>query len=92
MKQLYIPTSKDAKYKSQAFIEMYGSRGSKALGSYVNTWRKPLIDKLGPIVGLNMFVAYCTYVSLGIVGIWFFVALYLGRTFNKAVKERRTIC
>lgn len=92
MKQLYIPTSKDAKYKSQAFIEMYGSRGSKALGSYVNTWRKPLIDKLGPIVGLNTFVAYCTYVSLGIVGVWFFVALYLGRTFNKAVKERRTIC
>lgn len=92
MKQLYIPTSKEAKYKSQAFIETYGSRGSKAAGSSINLWRKPLIAKYGALDGLTMFIAYCTYASLGIVAIWFFVALYLGRTFNKAVKEKHTIC
>lgn len=92
MKQLYIPTSKEAKYKSQAFIEMYGSRGSKALGSSVNLWRKPLIEKYGSLAGVSMFITYCTYVSCGIVAVWFFVALYLGRTFKKAVDERREIC
>ena len=92
MKQLYIPTSKEAKYKSQAFIEMYGSRGSKAAGSSINLLRKPLMDQHGALAGLTMFITYCTYASLGIVAVWFFVALYLGRTFNKAIKEKHTIC
>ena len=52
MKQLYIPTSKDAKYKSQAFIEMYGSRGSKAFASSVNLWRKTFIEKFGGVAGV----------------------------------------
>src|SRR5690606_5040397 len=40
IQQLYIPTTKDAKYKAKAFIEMFGSRGSKALGSGVNAMGK----------------------------------------------------
>lgn len=91
MKQLYIPTTKEAKYKSQAFIEMYGSRGSKALGSSVNLMRKPLMDKMGAVAGLNYFIALCTYVSLGIVGLWFFIALYLGRTYRKAIDKKQVI-
>ena len=30
LKTLYVPTSHDVKYKSQAWIETFGSRGSKA--------------------------------------------------------------
>ncbi len=91
MKQLYIPTTTQAKYKSQAFIEMYGSRGSKAMGSGVNLLRKPLIDGYGSIAGLNLFIAICTYVSLGIIGFWFFIALYLGRTYKKAVDHNKLV-
>ncbi len=91
MKQLYIPTSKEAKYKSQAFIEMYGSRGSKALGSAVNGWRKWFIGQYGAIEGLSFFISLCTFTSLGIVGIWFFIALGLGRTYKKAVDQKRVI-
>ena len=40
LKQLYIPTSLDAKYKSQAWIEMFGARGAKAGGSGLNTLLK----------------------------------------------------
>ena len=47
MKQLYIPTSKNAKYKSQAFIEMYGSRGSKAIGSGINNFRRIFVNNFG---------------------------------------------
>jgi AAA family ATP:ADP antiporter len=92
MKQLYIPTSKDAKYKSQAFIEMYGSRGSKAMGSTVNLWRKTFMQKYGAIAGLEQFITMCTFASLGIIGIWLPVTFYLGRTFKKAVDEKRVVC
>jgi len=91
MKQLYIPTTREAKYKSQAFIEMYGSRGSKALGSSVNLMRKPLMDKMGSVAGLSYFIALCTYVSLGIVGFWFFIALYLGRTYRTAIEKKQVV-
>jgi ATP/ADP translocase len=71
---------------------MYGSRGSKATGSSINLYRKPLMLKFGPQEGLNMFITYCAYMSVGIIAVWFFVALYLGRTFKKAVDEQREIC
>ena len=31
LKQLYIPTTKETKYKAQAWIEMFGSSGSKGV-------------------------------------------------------------
>lgn len=91
MKQLYIPTTKDAKYKSQAFIEMYGSRGAKAMGSGVNVWRKVFIQKYGAIAGLNSFITMCTWASLGIIAVWFPITLYLGKSFKKAVDENRVV-
>jgi AAA family ATP:ADP antiporter len=91
MKQLYIPVSKDAKYKSQAFIEMYGSRGAKAVGSAVNVWRKTFIAKYGLVNGLASFISMCTWASLAIIGVWFPIALYLGRTYQKAVDHKKMI-
>lgn len=91
MKQLYIPTTTDAKYKSQAFIEMYGSRGSKALGSAVNEWRKVFIASYGMAEGLSFFITLCTFTSLGIVALWLPITLYLGRTYKKAVDEKRVV-
>ena len=48
MKQLYIPTSKDVRYKSQAWIESFGSRGSKAVGSGINDLHKNALASNGP--------------------------------------------
>jgi len=91
MKQLYIPTSKDAKYKSQAFVEMYGSRGSKALGSYVNSYRRIFANRLGEAAGSAKYMYLCAYASIGIIGVWLVLALYMGRAYTKAVKEKRLI-
>lgn len=91
MKQLYIPTTTDAKYKSQAFIEMYGSRGSKALGSAINSYRKVSLALYGNAEGLAFFISVCTYSSLGIVALWLPITLYLGRTYKKAVDEKRVV-
>ena len=48
MKQLYIPTTKDVRYKSQAWIESFGSRGSKAAGSGINDLHKNALASNGP--------------------------------------------
>lgn len=84
LKQLYIPTSEDSKYKAQAWIEMFGSRGSKATGSIVNGFRSGM--------GLTAFLAVSSLVSAGLIGLWFFVAIFVARTYNKAIKEKRVVC
>ena len=84
IQQLYIPTTKDAKYKAKAFIEMFGSRGSKALGSGINV--------LGKWIPTAQFLMLSSIASMGLVTIWFFVALYLGKTCTKAIKENKVVC
>ncbi len=84
LKQLYIPTSKDTKYKAQAWIEMFGGRSSKAFGSAINEMRKNL--------GLVMFLNVVLLVSGGLIIFWLFVAAYVARIYNKAIKENRIVC
>jgi ATP:ADP antiporter, AAA family len=83
IKQLYIPTTEDAKYKSQAWIETFGSRGAKGGASAINS----LKDALGAF-----YLMLTVYISFGILVLWFFVALYLGRKYNTAIKEKRVVC
>lgn len=82
--QLYIPTSKDSKYKAKAWIDMFGSRSSKGLGSIVNGFKG--------IAGAEMFMIISAAASLGMIGVWIFAALFLGRTHAQAVKEDRLVC
>src|SRR3990170_1193080 len=42
LKQLYIPTTEDVRYKSQAWIETFGSRGAKASASFINIAKSTL--------------------------------------------------
>ena len=108
MKQLYIPTTKDVRYKSQAWIESFGSRGSKAAGSAINDqhksvmltngpeWADPVFRKanmFGPNdVGSFWYMALSSYLFIGILGLWVVVALYLGRTYQKAVDQNKVVC
>lgn len=82
--QLYIPTTKDTKYKAKAWTEMFGSRSSKAGGSAVN-----LLNKF---MEPAMFIMISSILSLGLIGVWIACALYLGRTHKKAVSENKVVC
>ena len=84
IKQLYIPTTKDTKYKAQAWIETFGSRASKALGS--------LFAGLRPVLGVATFLTIAMAGSLALVGVWVLVAIYLAKNFDKAVKEDTVVC
>lgn len=83
-KQLYVPTSKDVKYKAQAWIETFGSRGAKAASSSVNA--------LSKVIGLNAYLFFIFYASMGMLAIWVFIGLYLGRQYNEAIKDNRIVC
>lgn len=92
LKQLYIPTSDETKYKSQAWIEMFGSRLSKGTGSVINNTLKGYQATHGAVGGLNMFLTMTTIISLGLVGGWLFVVVFVARTYNKAIAEKRVVC
>ena len=92
LKQLYIPTSKDTKYKAQAWIEMFGGRLSKASGSYINTFRAPLVAHHGAIDGVARFLMFSSLISFGLVGVWLLVAIYVAKTYDKAITEKRIVC
>jgi len=84
LKQLYIPTTLDAKYKSQAWIEMFGARGAKAAGSALNTLLKVFrASAATPAAGLAMYIAFASGVAgLLLVG-WFLAAWFLAREYDQ---------
>ncbi len=91
IKQLYIPTTKDTRYKAQAWIEVFGSRGSKASGSAINDFKLRFTNWFGG-AGLPYFLTMATAVSLGLAGIWVIVAIYVSAKYNKAIKEDTVVC
>ena len=92
LKQLYIPTSKDTKYKAQAWIEMFGGRFSKGSGSYINMSRAPMVAQHGNIDGVARFLMFSSIISFGMVGLWLFVAIYVAKTYDKAIKDKKIVC
>ncbi len=91
-KQLYVPTSHEVKYKSQAWIETFGSRSSKAAGSGFNLFRTTLIGWLGLEAGVSAYMFLSLSCSMGLLVAWFFIAKYLGNAYQKAVQEKKVVC
>ncbi len=92
MKQLYIPTTPDVRFKAQAWIETFGSRGSKGLGSGFNMLLEPLKKNMGEIAGRMRHIWLSAYLGFALVAIWFFIALFLGRTYKQAVDQKKVVC
>jgi AAA family ATP:ADP antiporter len=92
LKQLYIPTSTDVRFKAQAWIETFGDRSSKQIGSVFNMLLKPLQSTLGEIVGKTHYLVLTGVIGFPLLFVWFIVALYLGRTFRKAINDKKIVC
>lgn len=84
LKQLYIPTSHDAKYKAQAWIDTFGSRSAKATSSLLNM-------SCGTL-GICMYLSFIFYLSIGVVGAWLGVAWFLGNRYNRAIADKQEVC
>lgn len=92
LKQLYIPTTKDAKYKAQAWIEMFGSRGSKAAGSGINLFKVPLEASMGKVAGGAAFIAMTTTASGLMILVWLFVAVFVAKKYTNAINNKQVVC
>lgn len=92
LKQLYIPTTPDVKFKAQAWIETFGSRTSKQAGSMFNMTLAPLQTTLGAVAGRAQYLMLSGIVCFPLLAAWLVIALYLGRTFKKAVRENTLVC
>jgi len=79
---MYIPTSKDIKFKTKGWIDMFGARSMKAAGSVINNTFKESTQAL---------LTYGTIMSLGVVFVWVFIAAYVGKTFAELTKENKTL-
>jgi AAA family ATP:ADP antiporter len=79
---LYIPTSKDVKFKAKGWTDMFGSRFSKGAGAQItNAFKHNLSD-------LMMFG---TMISTGLIGVWMVAALYVGFKNEKLIKENKIV-
>lgn len=80
---LYIPTTKDVKFKAKSWIDGVGTKLSKAMGSSYN-----LIIPLFPA----MIQSQVNMVFFGIIiGFWTLLAHGLGRRFESAVSHNEVI-
>ncbi len=92
LKQLYIPTTTDVRFKAQAWIETFGSRASKETGSLFNMLLRPLQNAFGEVAGRAHYLMLSGAIGFPLIVFWLMTALYLGGTFRTAVKEKRVIC
>lgn len=79
---MYIPTSKDIKFKTKSWIDMFGARSMKAAGSAINNAFKDSTEAL---------LMYGTLISLGIVVVWVFIASFVGKTFYTLTSENKQL-
>jgi AAA family ATP:ADP antiporter len=92
LKQLYIPTTKDVKFKAAAWIETFGSRTSKQAGSIFNMSLSPLQSAFGAIAGKSHYIALSGGLCFPFLAIWLIISLFLGRSFKRAVNTSSLIC
>lgn len=92
LKQLYIPTTPDVRFKAQAWIETFGSRASKEAGSIFNMILSPLQKMFGEAAGRAHYLMLSGAIGFPLLVIWFGVAVYLGRSFKKAIDDKNVIC
>ncbi len=92
LKQLYIPTTPDVRFKAQAWIETFGSRSSKQAGSVFNMMLTPLQASYGAVVGRAHYLTMSGAIGFPLLALWFVIAIYLGRSFKKAIQKKEVIC
>ena len=78
---MYIPTSKDAKFKSKGWIDTFGSRFAKAGGAQVTNTFKHNASEL---------MVYGSIFGFGLIGIWIVSAFLVGKK-NKQLIENNQI-
>ncbi len=81
---LYVPTTKDEKYKAKAFIDMFVQRFAKALAVFVSLAITTIFVEFSSIRWLSA-------VTIPLVVVWIFAAAYAGRRFLELTEGTPTL-
>lgn len=92
MKQLYIPTTHDTRFKAQAWIGSFSPHASKLSGSLFNMSLSPLQTMLGVVAGRARHVIMGSYFGFVLVIIWTCIAYSLGKTHKQAIEQNKVVC
>ena len=80
---LYIPTTKDIKFKAKTWTDAFGSRIAKSFGSVFTL----SIKRTNPAFALLSSIGLC----LGLTSIWFIIIYFLGKTLQDAIDNKQVI-
>jgi AAA family ATP:ADP antiporter len=80
---LYIPTTKNVKYKAKTWTDAFGTRIAKSMGSGFNV----LVKGLPPSFALYVSLTF----SLGLASFWIIIAYFLGKTLQNAIDQQKVI-
>ena len=79
---MYIPTSKDAKFKAKGWTDMFGGRTAKMGGSQITNMFK---HNLAELMYFGMVF------SLGILIVWIAAALFVGKKNSELIAEGKVV-
>lgn len=80
---LYIPTTKEIKFKSKTWTDAFGARFAKSTGSLFNLSIKG--------ASANIAIFSSLFLCLGVTGLWIIITYFLGRTLQGALDQNRVI-
>ena len=79
---LYVPTTKDEKYKAKAFIDMFVQRFAKAIAVGVSLVITRTFSEFSSIRWLSLF-------TVAVVAVWIVAARYAGRYFSRVTEYQK---
>lgn len=80
---LYIPTTKDIKFKAKTWTDAFGSRIAKSFGSIFNVSLKGSAPAFALLSSLSL--------SFSLTFLWLIIVYFLGRTLQDAIDNKRVI-
>lgn len=80
---LFIPTTKDIKFKAKTWTDAFGSRISKSFGSIFNASIKGAAPAFALMASLGL--------SLGLTSLWLIIVYFLGKTLQDAIDNKKVI-
>ncbi len=80
---LYIPTTKDIKYKAKTWTDAFGSRIAKSMGSLVNVSLKGASPAFALLTSIGL--------SLSFTALWVVIVYFLGKTLQNAITNKKVI-
>ena len=78
---LYVPTTREEKYKAKAFIDMFVQRFAKAIAVGVSLGITSVFTDFSSVRWLSVF-------TVVMIGFWMMAARYAGRHFREATEGK----